>query len=292
MKDIFLLFTLIIAFAACNSTAHPFTQNDQENFRYGWSDFEGCSLLDSGFCPMTLPVLHGDVESVRLVLPYYYGYLEFIFNTNGDVVERGYYFQGEAMQKWSFEYDIKNRLKSLEDCWCFAGGSPVYKTVFTYDSNGKLAKNICYNPDGTTSESAYVYDAKGNLIKCGSATYEYDSHGRKISAYGGEFTWKYDSRGNLVEEICPDEYCGINKYMYEYDSYGRRSKMYRYFKEDPSDYWDFVGTETYIYDNEGRLVESNSKRYKYDSHGNVVWYGENNFDQSDSDETYIITYRK
>jgi len=80
-------------------------------------------------------------------------------------------------------------------------GVPAHLTVEWFNPEGALVMSECEYPDGSGSQTEYVYDAAGRLRETRSddeitRTYEYDNRGRLVRVYLAE-----DGTKQLCEEI-------------------------------------------------------------------------------------------
>jgi hypothetical protein len=157
---------------------------------------------------------------------------------------------------------------------------------------------VLFNEEGNTIEHN-IYGLDGSLDW--KYTYKYDDKGNKIEENrhypdgpGGKTTYKYDYKGNMIEE---NEYTASEKWWskntYKYDNEGNIIESGSYYKSDSILYQITI----YQYDNEGNLIEENEydstgtyvypyrqKTYKYDDAGNVIekrYYGFDNNLQPD-----------
>lgn len=157
------------------------------------------------------------------------------YNANGD--DTAYYDYGSRAYYQTFEYDAKQRVKSIDRY--SNEGKHTEKTIFDYkidgsfaskntdtqyrmiytsefDKNGNLLKKTI--PDG--SVHLYEYNSKGLLVKVYSVPkrgslefthiYTYNAIGKPIKIvktgdYPSTSTYEYDTKGLLKKEIVMDE---------------------------------------------------------------------------------------
>ena len=130
-----------------------------------------------------------------------------------------------------------------------ADGSIDTRSVFTYDNNGLLTQEDSYNPDGSTGfTNVYKYDKRGNMISVklydtyGSlflrTSSEYDANDNETKEINytqsvekdkhkdvilNKTTWRYDEKGNMVEEEYYEGDSTITKETtYKYDDNGNK----------------------------------------------------------------------
>ena len=288
------MLAIAVAMSACNNSNVQETIVEAQE-RQGWTNFAGVRQMDSGFIGITLPALRGNVESVKIRRTQYGGendFLLFLFNERGDVAEWGYYSGGYTFDKYVYLYGSNGRLESEYMFGIFDGYNK-----HIYNNQNQRVQTIAYNMDHSLKHRYnYKYDAAGNMIQDGIATYCYDFNGNKTIKKSGNTissTWAYDAQGRLIESTEDDGDYHYSKNVYTYDSTGRLNKIDSYYKEDINEVYAYWGATEYVYDNFGNVVEerfsnangeSNGKvSYSYDSHGNVV---------AKDDITFEITYRK
>lgn len=229
-----------------------------------------------------------------------------------------------------YEYDIKGNIiySEYEDY-----GYSTYE--YTY-SDEKIVSMIYknYNEDGAFESEGYVtceysdagviqkasyYDKSGNLI----GEQNYNDDGQILSAWqeGIDWVYKYDSRGNLLEEICNNEYyksCTYYKYdennnlveeycptyditfgtlewetTYYYAKNGllTESKHANEYGEDITTYNRYSDEiEVREYDEDGNFEGYTEYEYQYDAHGNKIGrhtiYYDSSYNQEDENWYY------
>jgi hypothetical protein len=185
--------------------------------------------------------------------------MEIIFNENGNEIE---------INQWE------------------SSGNRGIKRILKYDIKGNLIEENSYNPDGSLLAKVKLeYDDKGNKVGLN----------RSFPAYLGYVEneiYKYDSKGNLIEEnhYNPDGLTFMVKR--EYDDKGNEVETNRY-NPDGS----LGGKWTHKYDSKGNLIEDNSvhfkSSFKYDDKGNKIESNSYNSDGNlDSKNTYKYTFDK
>ena len=236
------------------------------------------------------------------------------FDKKGNIIERGWYGEHRASgsitenangsihvvygDSWNykkietvyyFQFDSTNK-KTTDECWKFKDNKKdylFYKTLFEYDSNGRLVKEIEYNKRNEVSRiQNYSIIAENKIVLTDSVfnfskditqdTIITDSLGRTIENtyyYNGKFLYKkefrYDHFNEIVTELRydnnPDELWCITEWQYDF------------YKRPIRRFWKVIGSKTehkdvYIYNRKkllkkiihynGEDVESYTK-YKY-----------------------------
>ena len=184
------------------------------------------------------------------------------------------------------------------------------------DEDEKIASDTVKNGDSTVISSSYTYDDNGNITKKETAATragkaydysivnEYDDEGR-ITATGYSYVteyFTYDGDGQLTRV---DNGTNADRYTaaYSYDSRGNvtSKKVYDYTRNEtitsaPKE------TTTFTYANTGwkdQLVAVNDVELTYDANGNVLTYGDREYEWesgrnlkkiTDGENTYSYTY--
>ena len=145
------------------------------------------------------------------------------------------------------------------------------KTIYTYDSQGRLAKEISFTPEGEyTGYEIYLYDSQNRLIgttihdasgkETGKRTYNYFPEKREVLA-----TWNFYYEGRIPPPM---------KNLLSYNENGQWTKRTEFASSGRPD-----TVVTFEYDPNGNFIkatkccESNythSFRYKFDNHGNWI----------------------
>jgi len=211
-------------------------------------------------------------------------YVQNTYDEKGRVVRQLDHENNELI----IEYDEENRENTFK--WIKSGITRVYKyntdmllteiryddgsvQKYTYDEN--LNRNSETDRNGNTTYKKY--DDKGNLIEvispepfCYKTKYSYNEEGRLIkvvSPGGGEVSFEYDERGNLLKRIVKTGSRSYSEWAYTYDQYGRmttskdaenNTKTFEYGEED-------VNKPTLIKDAVGNIF-----KYEFDKVGRVV----------------------
>jgi hypothetical protein len=186
--------------------------------------------------------------------------------------------RGERVFSTAVEvYDSKGRL--IETMSSNAGieihsGTMVRlgaKTIFTYDSQGKLGKEVTFTPEGEYSGyELYIYDSKTRLIgttiydaagkETGKRTYTYFPDKREVVA-----TWNFYYDGRIPPPM---------KNLLSYSDKGQWTKRTEFDSNGNPD-----GVITFDYDQNGNFIKASkcckytyahSYAYKFDSHGNWI----------------------
>jgi hypothetical protein len=187
------------------------------------------------------------------------------YDTNGKITEEIHFEKGDKLRD-RYQYTYNEYGDMVEWKIIHNDRESSEKTVYLYDSNRKLIKEIkSINSDGTSdiSHSFYTYDSQGRLIRAdfeNSFTtrheYIYDKNGKlKTKIYynndglkdienydekgniKGDMnnSFKYDEKYNIIEEIHVYPY-GVSKFTFEYkyDEYGNWIERKTYFSESKS----------------------------------------------------------
>ena len=146
--------------------------------------------------------------------------------------------KGVKIEKKSLEYEVKKE----------------------YDEQGNMIEENTYSKDGLLiSKNKYDYDEKRNII-------EFNCIIDVNMDYKNKVTYKYDDRGNMIEEI--SDFDNFTKSTYQYDERGNKVEEKK--QHSPTNSWD------------EKII------YKYDERGNVIeesWY------KSDESLDHKITYK-
>jgi YD repeat-containing protein len=152
-------------------------------------------------------------------------------------------------------------------------------TIKEYDSKGNIIKIII---DGSHYQDYpyienYEYDKNGNLLKKTTSNetyeiYEYDKNGNIIKQEtkkidGSISIIVYDKNGNILEEKTQDKYNvydTITTYIYDNDGY-LIEKRFRNWNNK-------VSSDTYEYDENGNLLKKtiSNETFEYDKNGNMI----------------------
>jgi RHS repeat-associated protein len=208
-----------------------------------------------------------------------------LINSNGDTIDCSYDIGGHIQRTTdaygnvsTSQYDAPGNLVRLEDplgavtTWAYdargnllAETDPVGRvTAYTYSEDGLPLSVVSPHPDGA---DAALY----------TMHYEYDANGKMTSAVypnGDRYTWKYDARGNLLEERDAD---GTLIVAYTYDQNARPLSETR-----------FWGTLYYAYDMANRRftltnTDGTTLQSTFDALGNILTL-------TDSDGTSTYQY--
>jgi len=169
-----------------------------------------------------------------------YGKYTYKHDSAGNLIEQSHQLGPRAYKRSYFYNEIGQLFMEDRD-------DPPSHLEYSYDAEGKLTEVKESWADGTPSGirkvrhrnrdhivEQFLYDAKGNL---GSKIIRtYDNDGRTISEANGDdpdyeyyhkAAYKYDDRGNVVEEIKYDHsgLWGKTTYTYEFDLFGNWIKQ-------------------------------------------------------------------
>lgn len=140
------------------------------------------------------------------------------------------------------------------------------ENIYTFNNNGDVVEDVMWMDDGYIGRTVYKYDSKGQLVQ--ESMYDYDD------VLWWKKVFKYDANGNVVEWVQ-----GINevneKEVYRYASNGNKIETQKYGYEGR-----YMGSEAYRYDASGKMIESlnynengvftGRTEYKYDTEGNLI----------------------
>lgn len=145
-----------------------------------------------------------------------------------------------------FRRDHKERLREIRRL--DARGDIMSRRVFKYDTEGKLLKESEYGDKSQPLQTVhYAYDRQHRIR---NKTVQQQTGGVRLS-----HTFRYDSRGNPVEEIVhTDTGTLVEKIETSYNSRGL-PLLVVHFDADGKE----ISRETYSYDEDGRRLESRLK---------------------------------
>ena len=121
---------------------------------------------------------------------------------------KGYEVKGYKEQEW--EYDREGRLVSFS-LFDAKSGTETQRYRYTYDPSGKVIGETTWAKGFSGSKWKYAYIFEGGKI-AKQTCYETDGRFRAQTSY------KYDTKGNLVEEVSADEggkIGGTTRYTYD-----------------------------------------------------------------------------
>ncbi|WP_027399036.1 RHS repeat-associated core domain-containing protein [Anaerovorax odorimutans] len=172
-------------------------------------------------------------------------------------------------------YDAAGRKISQTDAKSNASGGS-YRTLYTYDTLGRLIKEETPFTAGAASVTKYYYDKNGNLIQkqienslpgadaaFTKIEYTYNNQNKlvQVKSYDGsnvanEVNYEYDTAGNMTTMVTGN---GTQRTTYEYDRFGYLKTL-----TDP-----LGQKETYSYDINGNMISKTDKNglttaYTYD----------------------------
>jgi len=243
------------------------------------------------------------------------------FNEKGNKIEYCEYdSNGIQFHKETYKYDEEgNKIEYCE----YKGVKIQKREEYKYDDKSNLIEKYEYNSDGSIYiKEIYKYDNEGNKVECYDYllsykhkdtylitrhTYAYYGKSKLIAEYFGyksngsldeviesqlnhKIEYKYDERGNLIEEASEDY---NNKF--KYDEKGNKIEYYR--KNSLTRIFDT--RETFKHNEKGNIIEyckydangnlTEKKAYKYDEKFNVSEYSI--YDSQGNIGTYSYTYK-
>lgn len=158
-------------------------------------------------------------------------------------------------EKTYYHYDTQNRL-TKEVNYSFGKESldtskpEASSIVYTYDSNGRLIKEVGATPNGRITYENYIktfkYDMNGNLVKEIKRPLDPNNASNKVTNY------TYNKSNQLVEAKTHDSSNDWNDehLKYAYDDFGNMTQIFRYAQYDSS--WRV--SKTFNFDKNGKTV--------------------------------------
>jgi RHS repeat-associated protein len=171
----------------------------------------------------------------------------------------------DALGTTIYQYDALNRLVSVTD--------PFGKTVGGgYDANGNRS-SLTY-PGGKTV--AYGYDSLNRMVSVtnwlnGVSVYAYDAAGNLINTFnpnGSSVDFGYDFANRLIAmtNSCPSSAI-ISSYAYTLDAVGNHTQVDQV---EQLQTLPVVGSFSYIYDNDNRMLTFEGQPEAFDADGNMI----------------------
>ncbi|MFI5158362.1 MAG: hypothetical protein ACHQF4_05825 [Sphingobacteriales bacterium] len=175
------------------------------------------------------------------------GYSIYVFNRQGNQIERGNYNPDGSMKTLKSIFKYNSQGQRIETITVDQKGDSTTDknaigpiAVYTYDKNGNCTQWVSHMPNGEFANKVInKYDAFGNIIEyefytrnpdrwATKAISKYDAHHHEIvhKAYIEDgsllstYTHKYDSKGNEIEQLGYNTNGGLifmETYKYAYD---------------------------------------------------------------------------
>ena len=225
------------------------------------------------------------------------------YNQNGKILEEIYKYWSDDQSEWfidltSYIYNKEGKIAEMYE----EHEDPQYplvddyKTVYSYDDDGKLVEQAHYDKKGSLKRKyLHQYDERGRLIK--KTPYKSTIDGKLESDIGREMTIEYDEKNHIIKErygiICKTSIYNEkgnllleesfaddkNIYEYEFDEHGEVIVKYNnYFeygilketeitKYDNGNIIEFI---TQKYDKNGKETENTKRVYTNDEYGNII----------------------
>lgn len=140
------------------------------------------------------------------------------FDTNGKIIEKTEYSNGDLSLKYNYKYNSKGNL--VEKLTFLRNGVLETKEFYKYDLNGHPIETIQYFNGKLRLRVNYKYDTKGNIIeeidyiktngisRIQKTLNIYDKNGNKIEIITSDATekfrqtetYEYDERGNWIKK--------------------------------------------------------------------------------------------
>ena len=225
------------------------------------------------------------------------------YNQNGKILEEIYKYWSDDQSEWfidltSYIYNKEGKIAEMyeehEDLQY-----PLvddYKTIYSYDDDGKLVEQAHYDRKGSLKRKyLHQYDERGRLIK--KTPYKSTIDGKLESDIGREMTIEYDEKNHIIKErygiICKTSIYNEkgnllleesfaddkNIYEYEFDEHGEVIVKYdNYFEYDilketeitKYDNGNIIEFITQKYDKNGKETENTKRVYTNDEYGNII----------------------
>lgn len=225
------------------------------------------------------------------------------YNQNGKILEEIYKYWSDDQSEWfidltSYIYNKEGKIAEMYE----EHEDPQYplvdnyKTIYSYDDDGKLVEQAHYDKKGSLKRKyLHQYDERGRLIK--KTPYKSTIDGKLESDIGTEMTIEYDEKNHIIKErygiICKTSIYNEkgnllleesfaddkNIYEYEFDEHGEVIVKYdNYFeygilketeitKYDNGNIIEFI---TQKYDKNGKETENTKRVYTNDEYGNII----------------------
>lgn len=194
-------------------------------------------------------------------------------NAKGKITEEIHFDRGDIISS-RYKYTYNEFGDKIEFNIIYPNQELNRKTIYKYDNNSKLLKDIEYENNGkVSSESTYTYDTEGRLIRGdfkNSYTYRhdfvydknnnlkskicynddgskdienFDEHGHRLGDKNNSF--KYDEKNNIIEEFHASPN-GLSKFTneYKYDEQGEWIERKTFFSTVKSELGKLRNTET------------------------------------------------
>ena len=225
------------------------------------------------------------------------------YDQNGKILEEIYKYWSDDQSEWfidltSYIYNKEGKIAEMYE----EHEDPQYplvddyKTIYSYDDDGKLVEQAHYDKKGSLKRKyLHQYDERGRLIK--KTPYKSTIDGKLESDIGTEMTIEYDEKNHIIKErygiICKTSIYNEkgnllleesfaddkNIYEYEFDEHGEVIVKYdNYFeygilketeitKYDNGNIIEFI---TQKYDKNGKETENTKRVYTNDEYGNII----------------------
>lgn len=171
--------------------------------------------------------------------------------------------KGSQEVQINFFYDAQDRC-ALEIQTNPKTKKEIYKRTRTFSPEGMILTDTLKYDDGRTVLSKY--DKAGRLTE----SQEYGKNNELLASNSYKYNnkgWKIESQySNMSGNMAPDQILS-QKYDYEYDEYGYLVKLS--FQKIMGNNEKTTGSLTYLYDEYGNIIDSNSY-YEYDDTGRWI----------------------
>ncbi|GJQ07770.1 hypothetical protein CAPN010_19280 [Capnocytophaga cynodegmi] len=187
------------------------------------------------------------------------------YNEKEELIEYIRYEDETVSRKEKHIYkEVGERGNLVKTIWCEYKFGETFNVERYYNEHEKLIEEIHYEENGTiSSKETWKYNDKGNKIE----NIWYNKNGKIVKK-----TSKYDDKGNLIEETYYDRF---GKEFLKYNDKGNLIEEIKYNRNGKIDF-----KETREYNNQGNLIEEIRYRrdgkidfketWKYDSQGNKM----------------------
>ncbi len=177
-------------------------------------------------------------------------------------------------------YDGDGELKYRLESECDKNGNPIVIREFNaeekltslvrqkFNSDNKPTEYISYDAEGDVDYEIFlIYNSNGKLSRQLQRNY-FEDH-----EYVYETVYKYDAKGNLIEQVDSSHNGGRTRYLFSYDKAGNMTEK----------------VEKYSWKDEEERTEGSST-YEYDSKGNVTRYVVYEYEGARKKPRYIVDF--
>jgi len=209
------------------------------------------------------------------------GYIYELDDKNNTTLKK-YYIQDCLVSEETYEYDSSNRLtKSIDYVYGYSKNSDNVRTskkpkyismieTFKYDDLGQVIETTMNNIKGNVfKKKVYKYDSKGNKIEEGSCNNYSGINSNDSCDYSPLYGWDYNDKNQIIKEFQLAKFSPHNTVTYnKYDDKGNKIEAKGYYIKNDT----VLGYHyKYEYDNYGNKTEEkevvgNYKRLDFESY--------------------------